>query len=115
MDLVPLDGVEGLTYFDAQAPLDGVTYTLSFRWNVRASGWYLDIWDETGTVLYVAGVRVVANYPLCAYFTGRQPPGHLVFVDTSGQGLDPGLSDLGSASARVQLYYLTAAELAQLG
>jgi hypothetical protein len=115
MDLVPLDGVEGLPYFDAQATLDGVTYTLSFRWNVRAQAWYLDIWDELGTTLYEAGVRLVANYPLCAYFSGRQPAGNLVAVDTSGQGIDPGLNDLGGPSARVQLYYLTTAEAALLG
>lgn len=117
MDLVPLDAAAGLPYFEAKALLDGVIYTLVFRWNVRASAWYLDIWDEQGDqgTLFAAGVRVVCNYPLCAYFTGRQPPGHLVAVDTSGQGLDPGIDDIGGPTARVRLYYMTAAEVAELG
>lgn len=115
MDLIPLDAAAGLPYFDLQARLDDVTYTLSVRWNVRAAAWYLDIWDEQGVTLFAAGVRLVVNYPLCNYLTGRQPPGALVAVDTSGQGIDPGLGDLGGSSARVQLYYATAVELAALG
>jgi hypothetical protein len=115
MDLIPLDAAAGLPYFDLQAPLDGVTYTFSFRWNVRASAWFLDIWDEQGVTLFAAGVRVVVNYPLCAYFTGRKPPGHLIAVDTSGRGLDPGIDDIGGSDARVKIYYMTSAELALLG
>lgn len=115
MDLIPLDGVENLTFFSALAPLDGATYTLNLRWNERATAWFINLTDETDQIQLCGDVRVVVNYPLYAASTGRQPAGLLVFVDTSGQGLDPGLNDFGGPSARVQLYYITSAELALIG
>lgn len=100
--------VPGDAFFDLQAVLDGVTYTLQFRWNVRLEAWFMDILDEQGVTMLLAGLRLVANWPLGAYNTGRQPPGAFVAFDTSGEGLDPGLDDLGD---RVQLKYFTAEDL----
>ncbi len=42
---------------------------------------------------------------------GRSPPGLLMAYDTSGEGIDPGLTDLGQ---RVQLIYYTVADVAAL-
>lgn len=117
MDLIPLNSARSpsgdpLPYFDLQVPLDGVTYTIEFRWNKRNQAWYLNLWDESEQTLYLAGQRLVAMYPLGAWVTGRQPPGVLYVLDTSGLGDDPGLGDLG---VRHQLYYITAADLAPLG
>lgn len=97
-----------LPFFDVKADLDDVTYTLQFRWNVRAAGWFLDVLDEQGETILAAGVRVVVDFPLLAHITGRSPPGALAFVDTGGKGEDPGLTDLG---VRVALLYFSATEL----
>jgi hypothetical protein len=97
-----------LLYYNLQIPLEGVTYTLQFRWNERAQGWYMDILDEAGITMYVAGTRIVVDYYMLAFVTGRQPGGVFVAVDTSGGGVDPGLTDLGD---RVKLLYYTLAEL----
>lgn len=101
------DGVS--PYFDLQVVLEGVTYTLEFRWNVRLGAWFMNIYDADGTTAILVGIRLVANYMLGAYNVGYGgPPGGFAAFDTSGQGLDPGLEELGD---RVQLIYYTAAEL----
>lgn len=104
--MIPLQ--TGLPFFDFQATLDGATYTLQMRWNVRASAWFYTILDETGSNVILAGQRVVVSWPIGAYFTGRQPPGAFLFIDSSGADEDPGLDDL---EVRVRLSYWTAAEL----
>ncbi len=105
---IPLSEGAPLPNFDMQAPLDGVTYTLQVRWNVRAGAWYLDVLDEAGENVLLAGVKLVVNWPLGAYSTGRQPPGVFTVVDTGGQGADPDLAGLG---VRWTLLYFTAAEM----
>ncbi len=100
---------DGSTYFfDLRATLDDVAYTLEFRWNVRLEAWFMSIFDSEGTTPIRTSIRLVANWMLASYNTGRTPPGAFVAYDTSGQGIDPGLADLGD---RVQLHYLTAADL----
>lgn len=96
-----------LPHFDLQAELDGTVYTLELRWNVRDEAWYLDVLDETSeTNLWSA--KAVVNFPIGSHVPDRQPPGALVFVDTSGQNAEAGIHDLGE---RVQLLYFSAAEL----
>lgn len=104
--IVPLR--DGLPFFDLQAVLDGVTYTLTLRWNPRASLWFLDVSNVDGTTQYQSGVGLVVSFPLGAYTTGRSPPGALVVVDTSGANEDPQLEGL---ATRWQLLYFSAAEL----
>lgn len=108
--IIPIPLIEGapLPFFDMVVPLDGVNYTLQFRWNVRASAWYLDVLDEPGTTVLLAGLKIVADWPLAAYTTARQPPGLFVAVDSSGANIDPTLEDFG---VRVNLLYFTATEL----
>ena len=98
-----------LPNFDLQADLDGTTYTLAMRWNARLGAWFVRVLDATGVVVLMGDQRLVADFPVALYVTGRQPPGLLTAVDTSGAGLNPGFDDLGS---RVILTYTTAAELA---
>jgi len=108
--LVPIPLSEGAppTHFDVQSQLEGVTYTLNFRWDVRASAWFMKIYDEQGINLLVAEVKIVVSWVLAAYVIDRQPPGAFVAVDTSGAHSDPTDSDFGK---RVELHYLTKAEL----
>jgi len=98
-----------LPWFDVQAELDGVTYTLECRWNVRLGAWFLRVLDDQGVAVLLGDQRLVADYPLALAITSRSPSGLLAALDTSGQGLDPGFTDLGG---RVKLVYVTTAELA---
>lgn len=96
------------THYSMQVVLDGLTYTMEFRWNTRDAAWFLDLATEDGTPV-ASGVRVVVGFPLCARVTGaNRLPGVLIARDTSGRGIGPGLADLGD---RVKLLYFTRDEL----
>lgn len=94
--------------YDLQVSLDGVLFTLRFRWNRRDLYWYMDVGDEDGNPI-LASIKVVIDFPLGARSRNSlMPGGILLAVDTSTQRLDPGLSDLGT---RVVLLYFEVAEL----
>jgi hypothetical protein len=95
--------------FSFVAELDGVSYTLEWRWNWRDAGWYLTLGDGEGNPM-AQNLRVVLNTALNATGFGRQewPPGILFALDTSGKDVDATLDDLGS---RVKVYYAEAADL----
>jgi hypothetical protein len=110
--------------FIVTATLDGTAYQIRFRWcdtlngSVIADGattgsWIMDINQPNGTPL-LQGLRCVCGgWSMGKRFvTPGLPPGDLVFMDTSGQGLPPGIlstdpivTDLGQ---RVQLIYNSA-------
>lgn len=97
-----------LTHYDMSLVLDETTYILEFRWSTREGSWYIDLKEQDETPITM-GVKVVPNLPLGARHQDlRRPPGWFVARDTSGKGLPPGQRDLGD---RVQLYYLTKADL----
>lgn len=104
--LIPLPS--GNPFFDVQATLENITYTLQFRWNARTNGWFMNVLDESGLNTLVAGMRCVVWFPLAAYRIDRQPPGAFFFDDTATDGQEPQLNDLGT---RVLLRYFTSAEL----
>lgn len=105
--LIPLRS--DLPAFTTQVQLEGTTYTLSFRWNTRGQAWFMVVLNDEADTVLVGETRCVVGFPINAYLTGRQPPGVFVFDDTSRQGKDPGLTDLGG---RVQLVYLPSTALA---
>lgn len=97
-----------LTHYDLQVILDGLVYTLEFRWNTRESSWYMDIKTEDETLI-LASIKVVIDTPLgkrCA--DARMPPGVLLAQDSSDAKIEAGVNDLG---ARVILLYFEASEL----
>jgi hypothetical protein len=94
--------------FSVQATLENVTYTLAFRWNVRASAWFMDVLAADGVTIIQSGIKLVCNWWLAAYTTARQPPGAFMALDTSGASVDPGLDELGD---RVKLIYFTTTDL----
>jgi hypothetical protein len=97
-----------LSLYDLQVVLEDVQYTLQFRLNVRMGAWFMSVLDGEGVVPIMTGARIVVNWPLWAYFTGRDPAGAFVAVDTASTGADPGPDDMG---ARVQLVYYSSEEL----
>lgn len=109
--LIPID-TPPPPHHSLQVELEGVTYTLDIRWNERDEAWYIALQDAEEQVL-VAPRKVVLDFPLFGrFFTNPLVPrGQFMAVDTSNTGVEPGLADLGS---RVQLIYVTAAEIAGL-
>lgn len=112
MELIPINRrLDDASYFELQAVLDDVTYTIEFRWNVRLEAWFMSVLDAEGQVPYIVGQRCVVDYGIPQHLTQRTPPGLFLFIDTgaaTGEGVDPGFDDLGS---RVQLLYVPEDEL----
>lgn len=106
---IPLVEGEPLPNFEAQYVLEAVTYTLRFRWNDRLGAWFMAILDADAETVRSQGIRVVINWPLNGYRSGKPLPGQLMAFDSTGQDLDPQLNDLGT---RVKIYYFTVAEIA---
>ena len=89
-------------HYSERVELDGTIYGLTFMWNTREEAWFLSVADADGVAL-VSGVKLVADWQLFqSVSNASMPPGEMVAVDTSGAGLDPGLTDLGE---RVLLMY----------
>lgn len=110
---LPAPQTPPLPFFDVSPILDAVTYTLRFQWNEQDGNWWLSILDEPGQVTLAGSVRLVADWPLYKTQLPRVPPGYLIASDTSGNGANPNLGDLGQG-ARVQIHYVTAAEVAAI-
>jgi hypothetical protein len=97
---IPLRG--DMPHYTFEVELEGAVYGFDFRWNERAEGWFVGMYNSRGEPLAV-GKRLVVAFPLFARHKGPDfPPGMLIAVDTTGEDRDPGLNDLGS---RVKLYY----------
>jgi uncharacterized protein DUF6983 len=101
--------------------LDGASVDLWLSYNTRDTRWYWSLYltstpfdADGGRVPIIGGLPVTVSWPFWRQFRylASLPGGDLLALDESGQGLDPGQFDLGN---RVQLYYMTAAELAALG
>lgn len=93
--------------------LDGRRFRINARWVGRANSWVLALHDADGNQL-IAGVPVRSGVSLLRPHVGSAFPGtvagrgHLVAVDTSRRGVDPGRNDLG---VRVRLAYVPVAEV----
>lgn len=89
-------------HFVQQTQLNGVTYTIRIHWNEREEAFYMELGDIEGNPI-VASRKLVANWGLLFRVTDeRKPVGDIFCVDQTGQGVDPGLDDLGE---RVLLIY----------
>jgi hypothetical protein len=97
--------------YTQRTALDGVTYVLTFRWNERASYWTLSIADQDAAPIASGLALLTGSMLLRRCVDARRPPGELVVVDTTGEGGDAGLSDLGT---RFALVYADAETMAEL-
>lgn len=108
--LVPL--VPSIPNYRAGLTIESTQYLIDVRWNGRMEVWFLDLMTEAGEMIK-AGIAIVLGA-----FLGRTaasadfPGGAFVAVDTSNEGQDAGIDDLGT---RVLLYYYSEEELAALG
>lgn len=109
---IPIPTAPIRPYVSLKVTLDGVAFEVRLRWNERAERWFFSLYDAEERTL-APSRAVVLDYPLLARFIrGRRrlPAGQFVAVDTADTGVEPGLEELGT---RVQLVYVTAAELPQ--
>ena len=96
---------DGTAFYSQRTTLDGVDYQLEFRWSVRESRWYLNLYDALETPL-ILGMKLQTNWPLTKYYKGRVgvPQGDLMVISLGVADDPPGLQDLG-AGLRCELHY----------
>lgn len=98
-------------FYRMSTTLDGTDYLFEFRYSQRESCWYFSTYLTDGTLL-VAGVKVVCNRSLLSRFASvALPKGKLVAFASGADASPPGLDELGIGK-RVELTYVTVAELA---
>jgi hypothetical protein len=89
--------------------LEGKSYFLRFRFNVREDCWYISIYLPDLTPL-CTGIKIVDGVNLLQRSDDRLPPGQLFAASLAPQNLTPaGLEELGQ-DKRVVLAYATADE-----
>lgn len=104
---------QDMPHYVETVELDGTVYGLEFYWNARAGGWFLTLWNAQLTAPLLSGRRLVLGAQLLGrYRNAALPPGDLLVVDMTGDGVEPGLKDLG---LRAKLVYYGADDLAAIG
>lgn len=90
--------------FQFQTILELQVYGFEMSWNQRYERWSMTLLTSNDVPL-VEGVPVMSGpVVLEQYVYEGMPPGKIVFVDTSGEDIDPGRNDLGD---RVRMFYIT--------
>jgi hypothetical protein len=93
--------------YEFEVDLDGRTFGLRFRYNVRDGFWYADLRDADGAALAL-GRRVVLDTPMFRFGGAAFPPGMLIANSTTNDKSPPGPADFGT---RVRLLYFSESEL----
>jgi hypothetical protein len=89
--------------------LDGVQYSLTFRYNSREACYYLQIASSDQSITYAQGLKLVSNFPLLTGYA--TPPGELLAVSFSATDDSPAeLGEMGDGQ-RVALMYVEQADL----
>jgi hypothetical protein len=99
---------DGTQRYAIRCQLGARYYTLEIRWNARDSSWGFVLSNAAGDEL-VSKKIVVGQMLTIHEVDERLPIGELLAIDTSGQDLDPGLTDFGT---RVLLTFTDAADFA---
>ncbi len=95
--------------YDLEMELDGITYTLAFKWNRRDESWVMSLFLPDGTML-ASNRKVVLGMPLLrGEIDARLPPGVLMAVDSTATNAEPARDEFGK---RVFLAYYDADEVA---
>lgn len=106
MDILPTDTT--LARYTFEVTLANTNFKFGFEWNERAQFWTMDVMLPDGTPLAM-GVKVCLGTSLIGrYKDARLPAGDIACLDTSGQRIEPGFSDLGN---RVLVMFIPNAEI----
>jgi hypothetical protein len=96
-----------IAFYTERIQLDGVLYTIQYRWNQRMGHWVQNVQDANGNDL-IDGILQLTDYPLGYKGIGTiqgYPPGVQMIVDESGAGLTADRKTFGSG---VNPYYFQA-------
>lgn len=94
--------------YDLRTVIDDVPYTFETRWNGFDKAWYVNIYEDDGTLI-VPSVKLVLGCYLAKTVSHRLfRTGVFVVVDTSGKRRDATIDDLGT---RVQVRRYTVPEI----
>ena len=88
--------------------LESIIYKLGFQYNVEGAFWAMTIWDEDDNLI-IAGIKIVANYPLLSSHKGASLPGgdfYCEIADTSAS-----INRTAFSSGEAKLLYLTQTEV----
>lgn len=103
MSVIEIPVRSDLKAYEFQIELDGIVYTLKFRFNERMGRWLMDIADSISNEL-LNGIVLLTNVPLTDdYVVANTPPGRFFCLDKTGQNKDSGADDLGND---IQLVYV---------
>lgn len=93
-------------FYEQQSTIDGVDYTLTFRYNQREKCFYLTIGDVDGVDI-VKGIKLVCNWSLLlGHDDARLPRGRfMVLSHVTGNDDNPDLGDLGEGRRCVFYYF----------
>ncbi len=100
---------DGTEAYDQRTQLDGVEYSLQFRYNFRRELWTFSVVALDGTPLLM-GQTVHVGIVLNRRAVGG-PPGLLLAISETDDIASPGLTELGE---RIKLCYLTVDEVTAL-
>ena len=84
-----------LPFYNFEVELDGVTFKLEFKFNVRGDTWYMTILDPNDNILR-AGLRVVNEYTILRLWQeATRPDGEIIAIPLGGQTTPATLEQLG--------------------
>ena len=97
---------DGTAFYSQRVNLDGVDFTLDFRWGTRENRWYMRLLDTLGNTL-IGPMKLVVNWPLMHYYHGRAgvPSGEFWCMTSGASNAPPGLTEMGEG-LRCTLEYI---------
>ncbi len=104
MTVLALAVIPSVARYRLTTELDAVNYVLDFRWNTRAEAWFVDVLREDESPIHTS-IKLMLGTLLAFEERGEDfPPGDFLVEDSSREGIDATLDDLG---VRVFLYYFS--------
>jgi hypothetical protein len=93
--------------FKERVSLNGIEYTLVFKWNPASNCWILDIYDTSGLIPLLRGAPLITGADLLSQYAYLEISGKLIVVTIAvGHSPDevPTFQNLGSDG---HLFYIT--------
>lgn len=94
--MVEIDLPQGIYKFTRVVPLDGISYTFRFDWNIRLEYWSYGVFLPNGEAL-LQGQRLMVSADLLNRFSFTEAPKELLFLyDTEQKNEEPTFEGLGT-------------------
>lgn len=96
MALLKLPLRSDIPKYEFRIDLDGVTYTLAFRFNFRMTRWIMDLKTENNIPVIMGIPVLIGTDILERYQSSDLPPGNLFAVNLEDDFVEAGEDDLGN-------------------